>query len=98
MLRRALLVLLWLSVPLTGFAQEHDMNEPPAGQAPYPRLKISGFGDVNFAERDKPEGARGFSLGQLALHMASELSPRVTFFGELSFSARADAGTGSPAV
>ena len=74
------------------------MGEPPPGQAPYPRLKISGFGDVNYAARDKPEGAQGFSLGQLALHMASELSPRVTFFGEVSFSARADAGTGSPAV
>ena len=28
--------------------------------------------------------------------MASELSPRVTFFGEISFTARADAGTGTP--
>ena len=62
----------------------------------YPRLKISGFGDVNFATTKHPEGPRGFFEGQLALHMASQLSARVTFFGELSFSARQDAGTGSP--
>jgi hypothetical protein len=30
--------------------------------------------------------------------MASELSPRATFFGEISFTPRADAGTGSPAA
>jgi len=30
--------------------------------------------------------------------MTSELSPRVTFFGEISFTARADAGTGNPAA
>ena len=74
------------------------MDQPPPDQQQYPTLKIAGFGDVNFSATDKPEGPRGFTLGQLALHMASELSPRGTFFGELSFSARADAGTNSPTV
>ena len=32
------------------------------------------------------------------LHLASALSPRVNFFGELSLTPRADAGAGSPAV
>ena len=62
----------------------------------YPSLKIAGFGDVNFSATEHMEGPRGFSQGQFALHMTSALSPRVTFFGEISFSARSDAGTGSP--
>jgi hypothetical protein len=89
------LAAVWLSAPAT--AQQHSMEAPPE-QAQYPTLKISGFGDVNFGGTDKPEGPKGFTLGQFALHMASELSPRVTFFGELSFSARPDAGTGTPAA
>ena len=40
----------------------------------------------------------GFQEGQFALHMSSALSPKVSAFGELSMTARADAGTGSPAV
>jgi hypothetical protein len=79
---------------------EHPMpapaNQEPAGAPEYPSLHISGFADVDFADQDKSEGARGFSLGQFVLHMASALSPRVNVFGELSFSARTDAGTGTP--
>jgi hypothetical protein len=87
-----------------GAQQGHDheaaaaADQAPADQREYPSLKIAGFGDVNFSATDKPEGAKGFTLGQFVLHMASELSPRVTFFGELSLSARGDAGTGSPAA
>ena len=76
----------------------HD--QPPSG-APvteYPSLRISGFGNIDVAAQQSSEGARGFSEGQFVLHMASALSPRVNFFGELSFSPRADAGTGSPAA
>jgi hypothetical protein len=71
-------------------------ESPTPDQRQYPSLKISGFGDVNFSKTEHPEGPTGFTLGQLALHMASELSPRVTFFGEISFTARPDAGTGNP--
>jgi hypothetical protein len=46
----------------------------------------------------EPDGPRGFSLGQFVLHMTSALSSRVNFFGELSFTARSDAGQGSPAA
>jgi len=81
-------------------AQPHDAHDqaPAQGtdQPEYPRLKISGFGDVNFSQTHKVEGPRGFSEGQFALHMISSLSPRVTFFGEISFTARSDAGEGSP--
>lgn len=72
--------------------------QPPPGENVYPNLRLAGFGDVNFSHTKNLEGARGFSLGQLALHFTSDLSPRVTFFGEISFSARSDAGTGSPAA
>jgi hypothetical protein len=81
--------------------QDHTMppaaaTQEPAGAGEYPSLHISGFGDVDYTNQDTSEGARGFTLGQFVLHMASALSPRVSFFGELSFSPRADAGTGSP--
>src|SRR5690348_17091523 len=69
----------------------------PAGDT-YPNLKIVGFGDVDYSDTKRPEGPQGFSLGQFVLHMTSALSPRVTFFGEISMTARADAGTGSPAA
>src|SRR5438046_10181558 len=79
---------------------EHPMpaqaSQEPAGAPEYPSLHISGFADADFAAQDKSEGARGFSLGQFVLHMASALSPRVNVFAELSFSARTDAGTGTP--
>ena len=73
-------------------------QEPPPEAREFPSLRIAGFGDVNFGRTRRPEGPRNFVEGQLALHMASQLSPRVTFFGEISFTPRADAGTGSPAA
>jgi hypothetical protein len=77
----------------------HDVAPSQAAeQHDYPSLHIAGFGDIDFAQTKHPEGPRGFSLGQFVLHMTSELSPRVTFFGEISFTARSDAGTGTPAA
>jgi hypothetical protein len=75
---------------------------PPAEQASreaqpeYPSLHLSGFGNIDFAAQNRSEGSRGFSEGQFTLHLVSALSPRVAFFGELTFSPRADAGTGTP--
>src|SRR5262245_53103067 len=79
------------SAPMT-----HDQAPQTSEQGDYPSLRIAGFGDVNFSATKNVEGPRGFSQGQFALHMTSALSPRVTFFGEISFSARSDAGTGTP--
>jgi hypothetical protein len=62
----------------------------------YPSLHIAGFGDVNFAAQNRNDGPRGFTEGQFTLHMVSALSPRIAFFGELTFSPRLDGGTGSP--
>src|SRR5205814_2912744 len=69
-----------------------------AAATEYPSLHLSGFADVDFAAQNRSEGPRGFSEGQFVLHFASALSPRVNMFGELSFTPRADAGTGSPAA
>ncbi len=62
----------------------------------YPSLRIAGFSDVNFSATDQPGSNSGFRDGQFVLHFTSPLSPRVSFFSELTFSGRADAGTGSP--
>ena len=77
-------------------APAHDDHQGSARE--YPSLKISGFGDINFARTEHVEGPRGFFEGQLTLHMASALSARTTFFGEISFTPRVDAGTGTPAA
>jgi len=84
----------WAQDPATGAAPP-DTHQMP-GEGEYPRLRIAGFGDINFAKQEHTEGAKGFSLGQFVLHMTSQLTSRVTFFGEISFTARTDAGTGTP--
>jgi len=84
-----------LMVLLSAPPQAHDM-QPSPDQHEGPNLHIAGFGDINYSATKHLEGARGFSLGQFVLHMSSELSPRVSFFGELSFTARTDAGSGGP--
>jgi len=90
-------------------AHAHDTAPvPDAAQPSYPALKLSGFSDFNFAATDLhgPSGGfgtqtllgahSGFQEGQFALHLSAALSPKVSVFGELSMTARADAGTGSP--
>ncbi|MEO6940950.1 MAG: hypothetical protein ABI444_12565 [Candidatus Kapaibacterium sp.] len=58
----------------------------------YPILKISGFSDIDFSASDAKGSKSGFSEGQFDLQFASELSHKVDFLGELSLTARADAG------
>jgi hypothetical protein len=73
-----------------------------------PTLKINGFGDVDFSASNL-RGANGgfepatllgahsgFVLGQTTLHLISALSPKVSFFSEITFTARSDAGVGTP--
>jgi hypothetical protein len=83
---------------------------PDLAQPVYPSLKIAGFSDFNFSATDLhgPSGGfgaqtllgahSGFQEGQFALHLSSALSPKVGVFGEISMTARADAGTGTPAA
>ena len=53
----------------------------------YPSLQIRGFGDVDFSASDQKGSISGFNLGQFVLHFASPLSEKVSYFGEVSFTA-----------
>jgi hypothetical protein len=93
-------------------AHNHDEVPGPQTTVPertpvYPSLRLSGFGDADFSTTNlhgasggfSPQtllAARGFALGQTTLHLISALGPKVSFFGELTFTARTDAGTGTP--
>ena len=81
-------------------ASAHQMHDVVMAEAQrdYPSLKIAGFSDINFSASDLPGSRSGFSEGQFILHLTSALSPRVFYFGELSMTARPDAGTGRPPV
>lgn len=67
-----------------------------SGDVTYPSLHVAGFSDIDFSGTTLKGSHSGFNEGQFILHFSSALSPRVSFFGELSFTARADAGLGSP--
>ena len=54
----------------------------------FPSLQIRGFGDVDFSGTDQKGSTSGFNLGQLVLHLASPLSEKVSYFGEISFTAQ----------
>ncbi|HEY6268008.1 MAG TPA: porin [Candidatus Acidoferrum sp.] len=54
----------------------------------YPSLQIRGFGDVDFSATDQKGTNSGFNLGQLDLHLASALSRKVSYYGELTFNAQ----------
>jgi len=62
--------------PLVGFG--------PDVQPVYPSLRITGFTDVNYHVSNLGSPKSGFNAGQFALHFASALSPRVSFFAELT--------------
>lgn len=53
----------------------------------YPNLRIRGFGDVDFGANDHSGVNSGFQLGQFILHFASQLSPKVSYFAEVSLTA-----------
>ena len=78
----------------------HGEHGDPAGTdvQEYPSLKLAGFTDLNFSGTNQPGAKSGFTEGQFILHLNSALSRKVNFFGEMSFTARPDAGTGAPAV
>ena len=81
--------------PVRASPPHHE--QPPAGACH--RISVAahlGFRRRRLRRSEQSEGPRGFSEGQFTLHLVSALSPRVAFFGELSFTPRADAGTGSP--
>ena len=72
---------------------EHDHSAMPdraevrEATIHYPSLQIRGFGDVDFSATDQKGTSSGFNLGQFVLHFASPLSAKVSYFGEVSFTA-----------
>ena len=77
-------------------AADHDHAPTGEPSTTYPALRLSGFTDINFTSSDQRGGRSGFNEGQFILHLSASLAPRVVYFGEVSGTARADAGTGSP--
>jgi hypothetical protein len=53
----------------------------------YPSLQIRGFADVDFSATDQKGTNSGFNLGQLDLHLASALSQKISYFGEITLNA-----------
>jgi len=84
--------------PQTTMTHEQQMRMGESTQAPFasPLLRLSGFGDIDFSATDQRGVKSGFNEGQFVLHTSSTLSPHVSVFSELSLTARADAGLGSP--
>src|SRR3981189_940584 len=74
----------------------HNPEVSPVSPYSSPSLRLAGFGDFNFAATDQHGVKSGFNEGEFILHLSSALSSKVSYFGELSFSARTDAGMGSP--
>ncbi|MGH9716587.1 MAG: hypothetical protein ACRD4R_07660 [Candidatus Acidiferrales bacterium] len=76
-------------------------NPSAAGpEIKYPNLIIQGFADVDFSAQDHeadrvglatgftpPGTSSGFDLGQFVLHFSGGLSPRVSYFAEISWTA-----------
>jgi hypothetical protein len=60
----------------------------PRAERNYPSLQIRGFADIDFSATDQKGSISGFNLGQFALHLSSPLSKKVSYFGEISFTAQ----------
>src|SRR5205809_6288601 len=80
------------AVPASAPMHQHEQTESQATtrqlEARYPSLQIRGFGEVNFSTTDQRGAISCFNLGQLDLHLASALSHKVTYFGEMTFNAQ----------
>jgi hypothetical protein len=71
-------------------AQTHGDQAAVAQQVEvhYPSLQIRGFADVDFSATDQKGTTSGFNMGQFVLHLASPLSRKVSYFGEVTFNAQ----------
>jgi hypothetical protein len=67
---------------------DHTAAELPEVNESFPNLKIRGFANVDYSETDTKTQPSGFTMGQFVLHFSSALSRKVSFFGELSFTAQ----------
>ncbi len=73
-------------------AHDHEAHDEQAAvrqvETHYPSLQIRGFADADFSATDQKGATSGFDLGQLVLHLASPLSRKVSYFGEITFNAQ----------
>jgi hypothetical protein len=76
------------SAPAASYEDHATMGEIRDTERRFPSLQIRGFGDVDFSATDKKGSVSGFNLGQFVLHLASPLSEKVSYFGEVSFTAQ----------
>src|SRR6266581_3350600 len=74
----------------TSAAQQATVQE---AETHYPSLAIRGFADVDFSATDQKGSYSGFNLGQLDLHLASPLSHKISYFGEVTFTAQSTDST-----
>jgi hypothetical protein len=72
---------------------DHESAATIQEQGTFPSLQIRGFGDVDFSATNQPGIRSGFDLGQFTLHMTSPLSRKVSYFGEVTFTAEPTAYT-----
>ena len=82
--------------PAVATAEAMQMMTQGSGAESHPALNMAGFSDFTFGASDQSASKSSFSEGQFILHFNSNLTPKVSFMGELSLTARTDAGTGSP--
>lgn len=83
------------AIPVAGTTQpsgEHagapaQMQMAGPEQPQYPSLQLHGFADVNYSDTDEPSPG-GFHMGQVVLHFASAIGPKVNVFAEASFAPR----------
>jgi hypothetical protein len=67
---------------------DHENASITEEQGTFPSLQIRGFGDVDFSATNQPAVHSGFDLGQFTLQMTSPLSRKVSYFGEVTFTAQ----------
>src|SRR5205809_5165071 len=85
--RAGWLAVLVLAVPCAAAAQDPDEHAATAAAAGR-SLHVQGFMDLNYLQSDDRAATDGFSLGQLAMHLSSDLGNKVSFFAETSFTAQ----------
>jgi hypothetical protein len=81
--------------PEPAHQMEGHVDQAAVGQLEthYPSLQFRGFADMDFSATNEKGTTSGFNLGQLDLHLASPLSRKISYFGEMTFNAHRDGYT-----
>jgi hypothetical protein len=85
--RAGWLAILVLAVPCAAAGQDpgdHAGTAAAGGRS----IHVQGFMDLNYLQSDDGAATDGFSLGQFAMHLSSDLGNKVSFFAETSFTAQ----------